>query len=283
MKSRYDHHESNLQLVVLLAIFFFVLALGIVTTSIGFSLDSLTKAQSPTNSFEFAGGLKVLGALPTGGSLNPSDVAYCLEDEDPDGCADGSAFIIPKGVTGKSGSCGTIISQAHLIIPSLQRNKKTVLDSLNYELKNCDYTTGTYTIGYLPTYFVIDAYNLAGFKDLSKSNPLHVSGKSLQEWWRDNPEGYKYIPYSTSAIYQHAYGQQDLTGCAVFLATQSGVHLGIFNSLQLVNENGDGLLSILQAGVKYPIERYEVTSWKVKNLSFNANETNSLLGFGCRR
>src|SRR3989344_7050699 len=280
MKGVYDRHESNVELVGLSALFFLILSIGFVTANLGFSLSRLTQAQQQS-SFDFIPGLKTVGELPTGGGLSPSNIAYCLDDEDPEGCIDKTAFQIPKGTSGKSGSCGTIIAQTHLISPSLQRNKSDLLDSLNYTVKNCNYSTGTYSENYLPTFFVIDAYNLAGFHELSKENPDHTLGSNLFNWWKSQPKGYKFIPYSTSTIYRFATGQQDLTGCVIFINLPSGVHAGIVNSFQLVNQNGDGVLSILQSGVKYFIERYEVVGWKIKNLTLNPKEPNKVAGFGC--
>ncbi|OGK11915.1 hypothetical protein A2954_06470 [Candidatus Roizmanbacteria bacterium RIFCSPLOWO2_01_FULL_37_12] len=282
--NNYDFHESNLQLIALAGLFFLVLSIGYATANIGLALSNLSRAQTPwqnQGTVEFIPGLKTVGELPSGGLLSPSDTAYCLEDEDPEGCSDKTAFHIPKGNTGKAGQCGTIIQQAHLIAPSLQRNKTDLLDSLNYNLKNCNYSTDIYSEGYLPTYFIIDAYNLAGFHELSKENPGHTLGLNLYNWWKSQTKKYKFLPYSTSAIYQYANGQQDLTGCVIFISQPSGVHAGIINSFQLVNQNGDGVLSILQSGVKYFIERYEVVGWKIKNLTLNPKEPNKVAGFGC--
>lgn len=286
MKNNFYHHESNVEFIILTSLFFLVLSIGYVTANIGLSLAQLPRAQTPFQSqgtLEFVPGLKTVGGLPTGGLLSPSDVAYCIEDEDPAGCLDKTAFHIPKGTTGKVGQCGVIITQAHMIAPSLQRNKSDLLDSLNYDVKNCNYSTGIYAEKYLPTFFIIDVYNLAGFHELSKENPSHTLGLNLYNWWKSQPKGYKFIPYSTSAIYQYANGQQDLTGCVFFINQPSGIHAGIINSLQLVNQNGDGVLSILQSGVKYFIERYEVAGWKIKNLTLNPKEPNTIAGFGCKQ
>lgn len=285
MSNKFFRHESNVELIVLSSLFFLVLSIGYVTTSIGFSLSQMTKAQTPwqtQDSIEFVPGLKVVGELPVGGSVSPTDSSYCLDDEDRDGCAKKTAFHIPKGTTGKAGSCGTVISQAHLIAPSLQRSKSGLLDSLNYAVKDCNYTTGTYGENYLPNYFIIDAYNLAGFHELSKEKTVHVNGLNLLNWWKSQPKGYKFIPYTTNSIYQYGYGQVDLTGCVIFINQPSGVHTGLINSFQLVNQNGDGVLSILQAGVKYYIERFEVIGWRIKNLTLNSKEPNIIAGFGCK-
>jgi len=282
VKNKFYQHESIIELVVLCSLFFLVLSIGFVTTQVGLTLSNISRAQQQ-GSFDFIPGLKIVAELPIGGRVNPSDSVYCLDDEDSEGCDNKSAFIIPKGTTGKLGPCGMVINQAHKIAPSLQRNRSDLLDSLNYPVENCKYKTDIYEEGYLPTHFIIDSYNLAGFHELSKNNPSHTLGKNLLIWWKSQPKGYKFVPYSTNSIYQYADGQQDLTGCVIFINQTSGVHVGIINSLQVVNQNGDGVLSILQAGVKYFIERYEVVGWKIKNLTLNPKEPNTVAGFGCKK
>lgn len=284
MNVKYHEHELNVQLLVLLSLFFMVLTIGVVTATFGYSLASIPRAQTPfqnQGTIDFVSGLKPVGRLPIGGMVNPDDVIYCLEQEDPEGCADQTSFHIPKGLTGVTGSCGTVISQAHLLADSLQSNNSDLLDSLNYSVDGCDYQSGSYTENYIPTYFVIDAYNLAGFKELSKFNPSNTLGKNLLSWWKSQTRNYRFIPYSTASIYQFANGQQDLTGCVIFINYPSGVHVGIINSFQLVNTNGDGVLTVLQSGTAYLIARFEVVGWKIKNLTLNPKEANSVAGFGC--
>lgn len=223
--------------------------------------------------------------LPTGGAVPPTAGVYCIDDEDPEGCDDQTAFHVPKGSGGVPGSCGTVIEQAHKLVNSLPQGLKDFRDSLNPAVQNSCHNSGTYSSGYISTFFVIDAYNLAGFKDLSKTNPTHVSGSSLLNWWKSQTAstGYSFIPYSPSVIQQHAAGQKDLTGCVTFLNLNSGVHVGIFNVLQLVNSNGDGVMSILQSGARYYIDRFEVVGWDVKNTPLHQTQLSSIAGFGCHQ
>jgi len=223
--------------------------------------------------------------LITGGPVNPSDPVYCIDDEDPDSCDDNTAFHVPKGTGGVPGSCGTVVEQGHKIVNSLPHFDKGIRDSVNPSITNCNYSTGTYSSGYISTFLVIDAYNLAGHKELSKSNPSHVRGSDLLAWW-NSPEaaaaGYTYIPYSASAIQNHAAGTQNLTGCTVFLNLSSGVHVGIFNVLEVTSSaNGQGVLSILQSGVRFYIDRFLVDNWNILNTPQHQTQLSSVSGFGC--
>ena len=312
MNKNNNSNYSILELVFILAFAGVVVAIGLITTSVGFSLANLSRASTdwflPTQkqgTFDFT---KVTptqppvptqppnvptqpplertssGPLPTGGPVAPDAPVYCIDDEDPDGCDEKTAVHGPKGVGGPAGTCGTVMEQAHKLVNSLPQFLKGMRNSLNPAVtSNCG-STGPYSSpDYISTFFVIDAYNLAGFSDLSKSNPSHVSGTNLLSWWQGQPAGYKFIPYSPAAIQQHASGRQNLTGCVMFLNLPSGVHVGIVNVLQLVNTNGDGVISILQSGARFFIDRFEVVGWDIKNTPLHQTQLSSVAGFGCRQ
>lgn len=231
------------------------------------------------------------GGLITGGPVAPGDPYYCIDDEDPDGCDDDTAFWVPKGTGGVTGTCGTIIEQGHKIVNSLPQEIKLNPDQcggtrscLNPAISNCNYNTGTYSGNYISTYMPIDAYNLAGFKELSKTNPSHVLASELLTWWQSpeaNNAGYVFIPYSPSVIEQHATGTKNLTGCVMFLNLGGGVHVGLVNKLELLNSNGDGIISILQSGVSFYLDRFEISSWAITNVPQHGTNLQSVAGFGC--
>ena len=307
MSKTANNRNSSIELVLILALAGVVLIIGHITIVVGFSLASLSQAATdwfvPTQkqgTMDFTNVTptptpaptqppavnepqppQVSGPLPTGGAVSPSAPVYCIDDEDPDGCDDNTAFHVPKGVGGITGSCGTVIEQAHKLVNSLPQALKGMRDSLNPSVSNCGYSTGSYSSGYISTFFVIDAFNLAGFNDLSKSNPSHVTGSGLLSWWQGQPTGYKFIPYSAAVIQQYGTGQRDLTGCVMFLNLSSGVHVGIVNVLQLVNQNGDGIISILQSGARYFLDRFEVVGWDIKNTPLHQTRLSSVAGFGC--
>lgn len=301
-----NYNYSSLEILLTLALAAVVVIVGYLTTVVGFSLQKFTQAQSnwyaPTQkqgTFDFTSVTPTApatptvplvspppqppGPLPIGGAVPPDAPVYCIDDEDPDGCDDQTAFHVPKGVGGAAGSCGTIIEQAHKLVNSLPHFLKGMRDSLNPAISNCGYSTGTYSSGYISTFFVIDSYKLAGFTQLSKTDPTHVRGSDLLGWWQSQPTGYKFIPYSPSVIQQYGRGQQNLTGCVMFLNLSSGVHVGIVNVLQLVNQNGDGVISILQSGARYFLDRFEVVGWDIKNTPLHQTQLSSVAGFGCRQ
>ena len=224
--------------------------------------------------------------LITGGPVAPDAPYYCIDDEDPEGCDDNTAFHVPKGVGGLQGSCGTVIEQAHKIVAALPRGLKDFRDSLNPAVSNCGYSTGIYSNGYISTYFVIDSFNLAGLNGLSKTDPSQVSGSRLLSWWQSpsaQSQGYSFIPYTTTVLSKHSSGEQNLTGCVMFLNLSSGVHVGLVNALELVNSHGDGIISILQSGARYFLDRFEVVGWDIKNTPLHQTQLSSVAGFGCHQ
>lgn len=230
--------------------------------------------------------------LATGGPVSPDASVYCIDDQDPDGCDDDSAFHVPKGVGGPVANCGTIMEWTHKLVNSLPQVIKLpqgeVRDKLNPAIVNACHNTGIYLNGgYISTFFVIDAYNLAGFNgpnDLSKTNPNHVSGANMLNWWQSQTSGYKFIPYTPTVLQQHATGQQNLTGCVMFINMPSGgVHVGIVNVFEVVNQNGDGVLSILQSAASYFLDRFPVVGWDIKNAPpLHQTQITGVAGFGCR-
>lgn len=230
------------------------------------------------------------GTLPTGGAASPTDPFYCIDDEDPDGCDDQTAFHVPKGTGGAAGQCGSIMENAHKVVRSLpdpQQFLKAMRNSLNPAVVNTCHNTGTYpSPDYISTYFVIDTFNLTGFHELSKTNPAHVSGAGMMSWWKSQPagSGYVFIPYTATVLQQHASGQQNLTGCAMFINMPSGgVHVGIFNVIQLINSHGDGVVSMLQSGARFILDRFPVVGWDVKNTPLHQTVISGVAGFGCHR
>ena len=222
--------------------------------------------------------------LITGGPVSSGAPYYCIDDEDPDGCDDNTAFWVPKGSGGAAGSCGTVIEQGHKIVNSLPHFLKGKRDSLSPAVSNCGYTTGTYSSGYISTYMPIDAYNLAGLREMSKNNSQNVLASQLLNWWNiQSTTGYIFIPYSPAAIQNHASGARPLTGCVMFLNLSGGVHVGLVNSLELVapQSAGNGIISILQSGVSFYVDRFVVDAWNIKNTPLHQTPLQSVAGFGC--
>lgn len=303
MDSDKYQRKLNIELLYHLALGSVIVGVGLMTVVIGFSLSSLsnTNAQTwfeptqkqgtfdfttvPTQAPQITKAPSVSGPLPTGGAVSPTADVYCIDDEDPDGCDDQTAFHVPKGAGGVTGTCGTVMEQSHKLVNSLPQFLKGKRDSLNPAVtSNCG-STGPYSApNYISTFFVIDSYNLAGHNELSKSNASHVSGVNLLNWWKSNPPGYKFIDYSPTVIQQHASGAQDLTGCVMFLNLPSGgVHPGIFNVYQQVNSNGDGVVSMLQSGAQYFLDRFIVVGWDIQNTPQHQTVITGVAGFGCKQ
>lgn len=249
---------------------------------------SISITYPPTAAYQPA--VQITSGLITGGPVARDAPYYCIDDEDPDGCDDQTAFWVPKGIGGVSGTCGTVIEWAHRLVASLpdpQQFLKAMRNSLNPAVSSpgCNYTTGPYqSPDYISTYFIIDAYNLAGYRELSKSYPPHAVGADLMNWWKSSTAasaGYTFIPYSSSVLQQHSSGQRDLTGCVMFLNVPSGVSPGIVNYFELVNQNGDGVISILQAGARFMLDRFIVAGWDIQNTPQHQTVISGVAGFGC--
>ena len=312
MDSEKYQRKLNIELLYHLAVGAVVTGVGLMTVVIGITMSSLNSNAAtwfePTQkqgTFDFttiptstpppiptspqSPGVTtapvVTGPLPTGGAVSPSANVYCIDDEDPDGCDDQTAFHVPKGVGGISGTCGTVISQSHKLVNSLPQFLKGMRNSLNPAVSSNCGSTGPYSSpNYISTFFVIDSYNLAGYSELSKSNASHVSGANLLNWWKTNPPGYKFIPYSPTAMQQHSSGAQSLTGCVMFINLGSGsVHPGIFNVFQQVNSNGDGVVSMLQSGARYFLDRFIVVGWDIQNTPQHQTVLSGVAGFGCKQ
>ncbi|HVF69235.1 MAG TPA: hypothetical protein VNA13_01575 [Xanthomonadales bacterium] len=239
-----------------------------------------TPVNNPTTPPNLPPGTKIPVKPPIIGGPNPPANHYCIDDQDPDMCDDSSSHIVPFGVGGATGPCGKIIDQAHKLVAALPQVMKGTRDSLTRSVTTSCHTTGP-SSGYVSTYFVIDAFNLAGFKELSKTNSAHVSPTGLYNWWQSPPPGYVFVPYSPSVVQAFGNGQRDLTGCAMFLKTGSGYHIGIVNRLELFTPGGDGVISILQSGSRMYIDRFPVAGWSIQNTSTNQTSTSGVIGFGC--
>jgi hypothetical protein len=226
------------------------------------------------------------GSIPVttraiGGPVPPANF-YCIDDVDPDMCDDSTAHLVPKGAGGSGGACGTIIEQVHRLVPALPQYMKGLRNALETAVSTTCATTGPWNApNYVSTFFAIDAFNLAGFQELDKRNPEHVNPAGLYNWWQTPPAGYEFIPYSPQVVQQFAARTKDLTGCVMFLQVGANYHVGIVNAFELYSSNGDGVISILQAGTKMYIDRFPVSGWNIANDSTNQTSTQGVAGFGC--
>lgn len=293
-------HYSNIELLFILTQGILIIIIGLLTATMGLSLSSFTRAATewyaPTQkqgTFDFSTAQPTPTSSPTTSSTTytglprggENGVDYCIDDEDPDGCDDNTAFLVPKGTGGTTGSCGTVIEQTHKLVANLSHALKGMRDSLNAPVSNCGYTASAVSSpSYVSTLFVIDAFRLAGFTELDRNNANQVKGTELLSWWQGQPAGYKFIPYSPTLLQQHANGTQNLTGCVMFLNLSGGVHVGIVNVLQLTDaQAGNGVISILQSGARFYLDRFEVVGWDIKNTPLHQTQLQSVTGFGCKQ
>jgi len=151
----------------------------------------------------------------------------------------------------------------------LQQGSNGLWSDMNYAVLNCDYAVPP-TSPYLSSYNIIDSYNLAGFKELSRTNYARV--EDLQNWWKSSQAqaaGYRFYSYSTGSL-------QTLipflsSGYVVFLRS----HAGILNSIEL-DSRGNGWISILHSNTTYWLGVIIVANWNIVNTPGNFPVT----GFG---
>ncbi len=215
---------------------------------------------------------------PAIGGPQPPSNYYCIDDVDPDMCDDNSSHLVPKGAGGVRGTCGSVIENTHRLVPVLPQYMKGLRDHLTTSVSTSCGSAGPAS-GYVSTHLVIDAFNLSGFAELSKTS--HTSPTAMFSFFQSAPAGYTFIPYSIDVIQKYGNGQQDLTGCVMFLSAGSSYHIGIVNVLELYTSGGDGVLSILQSGTSMYIDRFPVSGWSVSVNSTNQTRTNGVVGFGC--
>jgi hypothetical protein len=250
--------------------------------STSLNLPSPTAVNPTTNPIQVIPSIP-FSSLRLGGPTLPTDRYYCINHkkfdlcEDPDGNA-----RIPKGLGGTQGKCGTVIEQAHKLTGAFPQELTLLRDRITKNITNCGYSVKTEG-DYVSTYFVIDGYNLSGLIGLSKKDPSYVSPTGLIKWWKLSSSGYIYIPYSVSAIQQFVMKQRDLTGCVIFLKTNSGYHVGLINNIEIYTPGGDGIISFLQAGTKAVADRLLITGWNITNASITQAGINSVTGFGCHK
>ena len=225
------------------------------------------------------------GEISVTPAVNEKDY-YCLDLTNPSSCDNDSSLRVVKGRGGVSGSCGYVIDQGHRLVASLYNQTNTIQDALNPSVNNCGYNTASYSSGYISTFFVIDAYNLAGLPDMAKYNVYQAEGSQFLDWWQSpqaSSGGYIYIPYSPTVLQQYADNPQQLTGCAIFFNITDGVRVGLINRLEFVDTHGNGIISILQSEAISYIDRFEVVNWNVVNSSINQTQMQSIAGFGCHQ
>ncbi len=215
----------------------------------------------------------------TGGAQDPNSPYFCIDDEDPEPCDDNTAFLVPKGTGGVSGTCGTVIEWAIKIAAKLPQDFKVKRDKLLTAVSSSCGNTGTYSSGYISTFFVIDSYNLAGYPQLSKTNPTHIVGTSLLGWWKSTAP-FTYIDYGAVSGSHQSILSQNLIGKTMFINMPSGgVHVGIVNSVN-VDAHGNGIISILQAGTQYWLDRFEIMNWNITNTPLHQTNISGVAGFG---
>ena len=219
---------------------------------------------------------------PTPGSVQPptptarpqaGGKSYCIDDEGAvpgnEPCDDASRFDIAKGAGGVTGSCGTVIDWDQQIMDALQKGTGNKWDDMPTSFTNCNYSS-TPTNQYVSSLNVIDAYNLAGFHELTAVD--HTVVTDMISWWQGSQAqtaGYTYIPVTGTSI--QTILPQIKPGMTMFL----GSHAGIVNSIE-VDANGNGWISILHSNTSYWLGVVIVANWQIRNTPSNY----PLTGFG---
>lgn len=210
-----------------------------------FRVVSLTSSPSnnilPTATLPLSRDREGVPTLPAGGYYK----RYCVDDNPgPDivPCDNVTRCDHPQGAGGPYSTCGTVMSWEHKLIRATDRIVKnepasnSLWNNLSETItSNC--STAPATANYISTYNIVDAYNLAGFTDLTRST--HASAATMQAWWQSaeaSALGYKFSPGTSMTGVGPGY--------VMFFA--SG-HVAMVNHVQ-IDLNGNGKMTYLHTG-----------------------------------
>ena len=276
MRKKYNGRSSNSDFVRFLVLGFAVIFTGTLTVILGFSLATLTKAQSDwylpsqkQGTFDFTNITPtptspvapvqnapppVYTPPPTQDAPPPVSKQYCV-DEEPgtvtvESCDDATRCDIAHGAGGPSGTCGTVIGWEHTIIElllgSTGKYNNKLSDNLSSAIQSSCYNAGPHT-PYISTFNVIDSYNLAGFHEFNRGT--HADAVALKTAWIQT------AGYTTSTT------ANVLTpGDAVLFSNPP--HVGIVNTVE-IDTRGNGDVWFLHTGAAYYLGKLMTANWQV--------------------
>ncbi|MCL4366752.1 hypothetical protein M1563_01135 [Patescibacteria group bacterium] len=207
---------------------------------------------------------------------------YPLNESGPEignGTTGPGGVPITPGPTPPPGSdLSSVLAWARMI------NDELVLAGSSYTglpiaISNNGYTTGVWASGYVCTYLVIDAYNLAGFTGTSKA--ANGAVVNLESFWKSaGDQGYIYVDYQAN----HQNLQYVKPGYAIFEEQIPGVYTGNEHTAIVTNvsidANGNGSITTIDAnGGFYKGWTYTVSNWNIIN-TFTGKYGEIITGFG---
>lgn len=186
-----------------------------------------------------AGGASSTATTVTPGvASDPSKTSWCIKVGNP-------TTPNPCLTIGGGGLLGDVLSWAVQITSKLTRGGDGYLNKIAEAITNNGYSSATcpgncYANTYWCTYLIVDSYNLAGHKGLTRG--AHAAVVTMRKWWYTEgiKNGYIYIDYPAD--------NQSITqvkpGYAIFMETTAGVHTGgehvnMVKSISL-DERGNG-------------------------------------------
>jgi hypothetical protein len=186
-------------------------------------------------------------------------------------CTDESDFEVRKGVGGVTGRCGTVIEWNQRIMESLQQiSGKGLWDTVSTQFTSCSYVRAPFISGYMSTNGIVDAYNLAGFREMSMST--HTDGAYMAAWWQSpaaTTAGYTWVEYPGGSA------QNALRSIAPGYVMFIGYHAAIVNAVD-IDSRGNGWISVLHPNTTYWLTVFPVFNWNI------LNTPSEVLGFGGR-
>lgn len=164
--------------------------------------------------------------------------------------------------TGTVGPCGAVVDWGLKINNALAQGDGW--DKLSQSFTSCGYTATAMMSGkYWCTFSVLDAYNLAGFKGLSRGKHSYVI--AMQKWWKTAP-GYVYVDYAKS---DHKTALPKVKpGFAVFFnsiydSDEGHEHVALVQDIK-VDARGNGYLKTLDSNGGSKTATYPIDNWNVQ-------------------
>lgn len=156
------------------------------------------------------------------------------------------------------------------IVSNLELGANGLYSKLSVNISNSSYSTGTWSgfndaTVYWCTYSIVDSYNLAGNKGLSKT--AHAAVVEMHKFWMSNPT-YKFLDYpSNNTLLKSAQ-----PGYAIFMERSllqhtGGEHVAMLKTISL-DQRGNGYIDTSDSNSPSRTNHYPVVEWSIKNTTY---------------
>lgn len=166
------------------------------------------------------------------------------------------------------------------IVNSLKPGLWGYLNNLSVAITNNTYSTGAWAGTnegnlYWCTYSIVDSFNLAGTKGLSKAG--HAAVVTMRSFWKSSPPGYRYVDYQGSSQELNALAP----GYAIFLERIPGVftggeHVAMIKTVS-IDTRGNGFIETQDSNSSTRTHKYPVSGWSIMSTPYPVRGFGGLL------